>query len=45
MKRVKLLCYMFLFALMDLTVHIRTAVLRKLFDIRFLYKHCNFSRG
>ena len=22
----------------------RTAVLRKLFDIRFLYKHCNFSR-
>ena len=23
----------------------RTAILRKLFDIRFLYKHCNFSRG
>ena len=22
----------------------RTAVLRKLFDIRFSYKHCNFSR-
>ena len=29
-----------------LAVHIffRTAVLRKLFDIRFSYKHCNFSR-
>ena len=23
----------------------RTAVLRKLFDIRFSYKHCNFSRA
>ena len=23
----------------------RTTVLRKLFDIRFWYKHCNFSRG
>ena len=23
----------------------RTAVLRKLLDIRFSYKHCNFSRG
>ena len=23
----------------------RTAVLRKLFDIRISYKHCNFSRG
>ena len=22
----------------------RTAVLRKLFDIRFPYKHCNFAR-
>ena len=22
---------------------VRTAVLRKLFDIRFSYKHCNFS--
>ena len=29
------------------TIHIffMTAVLRKLFDIRFSYKHCNFARG
>ena len=26
-------------------IFFRTAVLRKLFDIRFSYKHCNFSRG
>ena len=28
---------------LQLTVFFRTAVLRKLFDIRFSYKHCNFS--
>ena len=29
------------------TIHIffMTAILRKLFDIRFSYKHCNFARG
>ena len=25
-------------------IFVKTAVLRKLFDIRFSYKHCNFSR-
>ena len=34
------------FALQKFTIDIlfRTAVLWKLFDIRFSYKHCNFSR-
>ena len=31
-------------ALVDNSYFFRTAVLRKLFDIRFSYKHCNFSR-
>ena len=34
-------------AQLQFTVHIfffRIAILRKLFDIRFSYKHCNFSR-
>ena len=28
---------------LDICVLFRKAVLRKLFDIRFSYKHCNFS--
>ena len=31
---------------LSFTIHVffRTAVLRQIFDIRFSYKHCNFSR-
>ena len=37
----KILCFV---ALVYILYFFRKAVMRKLFDIRFSYKHCNFSR-